>query len=938
MSASSCPFCPPDPESIISQGDGVTALWDAYPVSPGHALLIPNRHIATWFEASSEEQAELLGTISDVADQIDQRHHPDGFNIGINIGAAAGQTVFHLHIHVIPRYAYDVPHPRGGVRHVIPQKANYLDAAVVNRSRMAEPRSPGLVTEALERGAPHVRALIAGGNDPLLPHVRAHLDRSQRADFAVAFVLESGMELLQPHLVDLVDRGGQVRFLTGDYLGVTDPGALVALLDFANLYPAAVDVRVFETRGGSFHPKSYIFYADRGGGVALVGSSNLTRTALTSGVEWNYRTVTSRDHAGFNDAVTSFEALFHRRGTRTLDRAWIEQYRTRRTRPPLAPEPQPPPPQPHSIQQRALDALHGTRGAGNTAGLVVLATGLGKTWLAAFDSARLFKRVLFVAHREEILQQALATFRRIRPQATLGLFTGREKMPDADVVFASIQTLSRLRNLRGFDYKEFDYVVVDEFHHASAQTYRRVIDYFEPRFMLGLTATPERTDGGDLLALCQENLVFRADLHEGIAEGLLSPFSYYGVPDLVDYTNIPWRSRRFDEEALTTAVATEARADNALEQYRARGGARTLAFCCSQRHANFMRDHFRAAGIRAAAVHSGDSSDPRATSLEQLKDGDLDAVFAVDMFNEGVDVPSLDTVMMLRPTESRILWLQQFGRGLRVAEGKERLTVIDYIGNHRTFLLKPQTLFDLPVGDSHIERTLNLLGRGDAELPPGCELTYDLEAVEIIRALLRTPQHEDVLRFAYEDFRDRHRVRPSATEFFHEGYKPRAARKGYGSWFGFVEAMGDLSDVERSVTRDGRTATFLASLETTPMTRSFKMLLMLAMLGVDTFPGSITIEQLRDGVRHFAKRNGALRADFGEALEDDGKLTTLLEMNPIKAWTGAKGTGGVAYFRYEDGVLSTTFEGNAPKAEFSDLTRELVDWRLRRIPDSVTAR
>ena len=200
----------------------------------------------------------------------------------------------------------------------------------------------------------------------------------------------------------------------------------------------------------------------------------------------------------------------------------------------------------------------------------------------------------------------------------------------------------------------------------------------------------------------------------------------------IDYSNIPWRSTRFDEDALTEAVATQSRAQNALEQYREKAGERTLAFCCSTRHADFMAEFFGSAGRRVAAVHSGPTSDPRAGSLERLRDEDLDVVFAVDMFNEGVDLPAVDTVMMLRPTESAIVWLQQFGRGLRTAPGKERLTVIDYIGNHRTFLLKPQTLFQLDPGDSHIARALGLVTSGDADLPPGCEVTYDLKAVESI--------------------------------------------------------------------------------------------------------------------------------------------------------------------------------------------------------------
>ena len=219
-----------------------------------------------------------------------------------------------------------------------------------------------------------------------------------------------------------------------------------------------------------------------------------------------------------------------------------------------------------------------------------------------------------------------------RPKATLGRYDGQNWDHWADIVFASILTLGRSRHLEKFRPETFDYIVVDEFHHAAARTYRNLLNHFRPKFLLGLTATPERMDGGDLLALCQENLVFRCDAFDGIDRGLLCPFQYFGVPDDVDYAQIPWRNARFDEEALTQAVATRKRAQNALEQYRKRGGRRALAFCVSQRHADFMADFFRGAGVRAVAVHAGAESAPRAASLEQLAAGGIDVIFAVDMF------------------------------------------------------------------------------------------------------------------------------------------------------------------------------------------------------------------------------------------------------------------------------------------------------------------
>lgn len=914
-------------------------LWDAYPVTEGHALLATKRHVVNWFAATPSEQQELMAAISIARDEIVERHSPDGFNIGINEGPAAGQTIPHLHVHVIPRYSGDVPNPRGGVRGVIPGAADYTGAGDPPQSATHEVAKIGYGRTR----APHFAPLITGREDPLLPHLVSELDHARHADIAVAFVLPSGVDLLVEHVRDLLARGGRLRLLTGDYLDVTEPRALWRLLDLEG----DVRLRVFESRETSFHPKSYIFRYPDGSAVAYVGSSNLTGPALGSGVEWNYRVVSSSAGEGFNAVADSFDELFRDPSTVELNADWIRGYAARRSRTlPPAPaagvpdEPTAPPPEPHAVQREALEALEVTRLEGNGAGLVVMATGLGKTWLSAFDSARPeFQRVLFVAHREEILDQARATYRRIRPEATLGLYTGKEKLPEAEVVFASIQTLGRAAHLNRFDPAAFDYIVVDEFHHAAARTYRKLLDHFTPKFLLGLTATPDRTDGADLLALCGENLVYRCDLFDGIELGLLSPFHYFGVPDEVDYENIPWRSSRFDEEALTQAVATVKRAQNALEQFQDRGGDRTLGFCVSTLHADFMASSFRDAGVRANAVHSGGSSDPRATSLEQLRDGELDIVFAVDMFNEGVDLPNVDTVMMLRPTESSILWLQQLGRGLRTAEGKSHLTVIDYIGNHRIFLTKPRTLFQVGPGDGEMERVLNAVQKGEVDLPPGCQVTYDLEAMEILRSILQPPRGGEALRAFYEDFRSRHGVRPSAVELFHAGYNPRATRKSYGSWLGFVRTMDDLSSEQKTLVKDasrsGTPGALLSELETTPMTKSYKMILLLSLLNQDSFPGSLEIDALTRTFRHVLGRSAALHDLDLDALSD-AELRQQIEKQPIAAWVGGKGTGDHGYFAYENEVLRTTFDVPSTEAreEFQELAREIVDWRLAEYVES----
>lgn len=952
----SCPFCQLDSKRILFQHSAgtanVVALWDGFAVSPGHLLLVPTRHVATWFEATHDEQRALAEGLEIAKSYIEKSYQPDGYNIGINVGAAAGQTVPHLHVHLIPRYRGDVPDPRGGVRHVIPQLANYL-AEKSSEFQLGKPTS-------IDTPPKH---FVRGEADPLLPHLLTAIGRADQVDFSVAFIKQSGLDLLRGHLQDLLDRQGRVRIITGDYLDVTEPEALEDLLELGpNLELYVVEC----SPAMSFHPKAYLFRGNSQHRGGFVGSSNISRMALLAGIEWNYCVDHSIHTAGLNAMADAFEELLQHPCTRRVDTDWINRYRSRRreqqyVRLEVDKDPTDTVPTPHSIQLEALEALAKTRLEGNRSGLVVLATGLGKTYLAAFDAASKsesgeyhFPRVLFVAHRDEILQQSMRTFRKIRPDANCSRYNGElsaSQLGSVELLFASIQTLGRSEHLKRFATDAFDYIVVDEFHHAAAATYRRLLDHFQPKFLLGLTATPERTDGGDLLGLCDENLVYRCDLIRGINEELLSPFEYFGVPDAVDYSNIPWKSKRFDEVKLTSAVSTRARAQNALEQLQRVGAKRTLGFCCSQQHADFMAEYFRGAGMRVAAVHSGSDSDPRAGSLDALSRGDLDIIFAVDMFNEGLDIPSIDTVLMLRPTESSIVWLQQFGRGLRKSEDKPRLKVVDYIGNHRTFLVKLRSMLQplLGVGesDSEIRRGLQLLQQGEAELPPGCSVTYELETIDLIDRVLRPANRTEAMDAFYRDFEELYEHRPTALEAYHAGYNPRAVRPEYGSWFGYVDSMKGLTSEYRAAWEHQRE--FLKVIETTAMTKSYKMLVLLAMMQSEAFgrdslgsgsgSGVVEIEigEIVQLVRRMADRSSVLREDLGEShLKSDITLRRHLESNPIKAWThaGSVGRGRAGgedkvFFEYREGVFRWVGSDLGPhRVRFGELLRELVDWRL----------
>jgi superfamily II DNA or RNA helicase/diadenosine tetraphosphate (Ap4A) HIT family hydrolase/HKD family nuclease len=925
-----CPFCDLGDRPLLHRGPLTAAFADGYPVTAGHTLVIPLRHAVTYFDLSDAEQAALWQAVGEVKALLDATlvPTPDGYNIGFNVHEAAGQTIAHAHVHVIPRYRGDMPNPRGGVRWVIPEKADYkLD---------------------WEGATPQDLADVADGpHRPLAPWLLADLSRATQVDIAVAFVWPTGLELVFPRLEECLERGGSVRFLTGDYEYLTAPDALRMLLDLTEF--DRMQLRILETSriGGSFHPKAYLLSNEGRGAapVAYVGSSNLSGQALTTGHEWNMRL---QGLAGVRRAQLAFDRLFMSEGTTEVTHAWVDAYERRREKHKARPthsdvfifdEPARKPFEPHAIQREALDALAATRADGNRAGLVVLATGLGKTWLAAFDS-KPFPRVLFVAHRDEILHQAMHTFRSIRPKDRLGLYTGTEKHRGANVLFASVQTLARKEHRELFDPRYFDYIIIDEFHHASAQTYRSLLRHFDPTFLLGLTATPDRSDGSDLLDLCDDNLVYRCDLGRGIAEGQLCPFHYHGVPDLVDYEQIPWRSSRFDEEKLSKAVETRERAQNALEQWRVHAGpgSRTIGFCVSQRHADFMREFFCDAGLRAAAVHSNaQTTDPREESLEQLERGDLDVLFAVDMFNEGLDIKNVDTVLMLRPTESRILWLQQLGRGLRLCAGKTRLQVIDYIGNHRIFLQKPAALLGaLGIDFTHPSEIPQALRNHTYEdaLPPGCAVTYELEAIELLEKLFPATKSADALDALVEWYRaytNTNGVRPTALQTLRAGRNPRTTQRAHDSWLAFVESEDGLDDATSRAR--ARNATFLRELETAAMTRGYKMFLIEALLQLGTLPGQTPLDDLTQSFIRVCARSSLRRGDVSVDLDDAAQVKRLLVKYPIDVWCGRRDSEGRAYFELADDVLRTgpgirSSVDTAESAAFTALITEIVEWRI----------
>lgn len=806
-----------------------------------------------------------------------------------------------------------------------------------------------------KRGPVAQHKLVTGGDDPFLPHLSQAIARANRIDIAVSFIKTSGIRLLLPDLLSAassVDDSTlgrrQVRVLTSDYLDVTDPEALRLL---TLLQAAGSEVKVYETNGLSFHLKAYIFAQVQGDelahGTAFIGSSNISRPALQEGLEWNYRVAFPGD-AGFVEARQRFEQLFAHPQVVSLSSQWIEAYEQRRVNrlvpaELLADDEPERPPEPTSVQLAALNSLARSREMGFRRGLVVLATGLGKTWLAAFDSVRCHaRRILFVAHREEILSQAAQTFMRIRPHDRIGIYNGRAKEDDLDVLCASVQTLGKSAHLQRFAPDHFDYVVVDEFHHAAAATYRRLIGHFAPGFLLGLTATPDRTDQSDILSLCDDNLVYACNLFDGVQDKLLAPFHYFGILDEeVNYTEVPWRNGRFDPDQLTSKLATLGRARHVLREWQSRAQVRTLAFCISVRHAEFMAAQFKSAGIPAEAVYAG-SPLGRTEALEYLRTGRISVLFSVDLFNEGVDVPGIDTVMMLRPTESKILFLQQLGRGLRLSDGKTHLVILDFIGNHRAFLRKPQALFGIGSTFKAIADFARQAEEGRLNVPDGCYVNFDLRIIDFLKSLESGGPEKD-----YEALREGLGRRPTLVEFHRSGASVMGLRRQHGSWFQLVDSMGDLTEEERLAQRVA--GDLLRELEVTAMTKSFKMILLEAWLEVDGLVTPPTVPELAQRSWEVLHRRVNLLSDLPARIRAlaDGAHAQWIQYwrdNPINAWTGAnRSDAGNTFFRSATRFEFVKTVPTMAVPATTNMLQELVDYRLatyevRRSTETETAK
>jgi superfamily II DNA or RNA helicase/HKD family nuclease len=616
--------------------------------------------------------------------------------------------------------------------------------------------------------------------------------------FSVAFITTSGIASLKQTLKELEYRKVPGKILASQYLNFTQPEALRWLLNFTN-----IELKIVTE--GDFHSKGYLFRKGKFYNL-IIGSSNLTASALSSNKEWNLKVTATESSELIAQSVASFDAEFM--SATKVDATWLTTYdlyyrsqleRNRRIQMPFEGEVVKEI-KPNLMQREALENIQRLRKEGKNRALLISATGTGKTYLSAFD-VNVFKpkKFLFVVHRLTIAKKAMETYKSMfGDQFTMGLYSGDEREIDADFIFSTIQTISKEEHFTRFKADHFDYIVIDETHRAGASSYQRIMSYFKPGFLLGMTATPERTDGYDVFKAFNYNIAYEIRLHRALEEEILSPFHYYGVADLsVNGVAIEDKS----DFNLLTAKERVDRIQEFAEFYGCDdGNVRGLVFCSRTEEARVLSNEFNRRRNRnqhfyqTVALTGDDSEEIRASAIERLESGErsdqLDYIFTVDIFNEGIDIPKINQIIMLRPTQSAIIFVQQLGRGLRKASDKEYLTVIDFIGNYANNYMVPIALY----GDTtyNKDNLRHLISTGSQFMPGTSTIQFDRITKErIFKAI--DESNLQMKKDLVKDFdlltRQLGRI-PMMMDFVSHGSRDPYAYVDYGkSYYSFIRGL-----------------------------------------------------------------------------------------------------------------------------------------------------
>ncbi|NME35230.1 MULTISPECIES: DEAD/DEAH box helicase [Fusobacterium] len=528
--------------------------------------------------------------------------------------------------------------------------------------------------------------LLSNNEEKIITTIRSQLENCDEFIISVAFITESGITLLLEQLRILEEKNIHGKILTGDYLNFTQPKALKKLLSYKN-----IEIKLLSKE--KFHAKGYFF---RKGNIwtMIIGSSNLTQTALTTNFEWNLKVTSLENGKLIQDSLEKFNNIFLDLPILTMEdiekyenlylssREFYKKINYENEKILLKDV------KPNLMQKEALENLEILR-KNEKKGLLISATGTGKTYLGAFDVKKVKpKKFLFLAHRKNILDKSLLTFKSIIDDKKMGIYG--ECPIDTDYLFAMVQTLNRDEHLSNFSPEYFDYIIVDEVHHGGAKTYQKIINYFKPKFILGMTATPERSDNFDIYKMFDHNIVYEIRLHDALKENLLCPFHYFGISDiLVD-------GKEISEDTTIKDLVVDKRVDHILEKskYYGYSGEKLhgLIFVSRVEEVYELERKFLERGILSIGLTGKNTNEERENAISKLEKGEISYIISVDIFNEGIDIPCVNQVIFLRPTESSIIYIQQLGRGLRKYNDKDYVVILDFIGNYKNNFLIPTAI------------------------------------------------------------------------------------------------------------------------------------------------------------------------------------------------------------------------------------------------------
>lgn len=818
--------------------------------------------------------------------------------------------------------------------------------------------------------------IVSNSSSPsLLEVLKQELGESVECHIASAFLTRGMINLLKRPLEEFLARGGSLQLLTSTMNDFNNPEDFLHIKELhpelqLKVFHPAIDDRVdrFSRVPPSFHLKCFLFKKEDDRNSLIVGSSNLTGGGLSKNEEWNFFSNfevnlpfnRENDLSAYQLARANYLDYWHKDSVEVAEE-FLNYYRSRYEKSrqiranlqqeeknaatPMRSEPRP-------SQLEALKQLAERRRNGVQKTAVIAATGLGKTHLAAFDFAQSgLNNILFLVHRENILTKARETFREVLDKPEFGeLFTGKivasEKKNIAtsdQSVFAMVQTLSRSATLKMFAKDRFDYIVFDEFHHSEAATYKRILEHFESKFFLGLTATPERMDGRDVLKLCNYDISYEARLFEAIDQKWLTPFQYYAIYDPTDYDKIRWTGIGYDEHELEKALSSDTRTEIIINNLKAylpfSGKIKALAFCSNKGHARYMSEAFRRRGIDSACLLGESSEGERELIISRLQSEDdpLKVICSVDILGEGVDIPSVSHVLLLRPTESPTVILQQLGRGLRLVRDKEFLVVLNFVGNYRNSYVIPLIMS----GIYNVSAENPLSTPPQFRLPEGCSVDADIQVHRIweddIRKTFSPHRRHDFLIDAYKRMKNELGEPPTLLDFLAnpEAADPRDFVKIFSNWLRVKEKANDMSPFETKLL-DTPGEKFLQHLEKElNPSKSYKMVVLKVLLADEQHRTSWPVTWIAEGFRTYYldlpghKNDCSLLENTTQPdLVALGQFVSLLKKMPLKFLSNTPADCFIfdkdnAMFR-----LKTEFEPFWQQAEFRSLVSERADYAL----------